>query len=274
VEFFAYPSVDRDGAYPGREVEEKMTAANVVVAITTYSLSHTDARENANKAGARIASMPSFLADMFYPKGPMAADYRKVAKESEKIANLITEANEARIKSSAGTNLTLTVKGRNGKTDAGIYTKDGSWGNLPAGEAYCTPVEGTANGKVVVEKGWYPDLDNKMILTFENGEVTHINGGGEVGDKFRELLALGKQEEPYHSRRNLAELGIGTNPYARRPENILEAEKIRGTVHVAIGDNFHMGGAVKADMHEDFIIPHANLTIDDKLVMRNGKLNI
>jgi leucyl aminopeptidase (aminopeptidase T) len=54
----------------------------------------------------------------------------------------------------------------------------------------------------------------------------------------------------------------------------LEAEKIRGTVHVAIGDNFHMGGAVKADMHEDFVIPSPTLMLDNKLVMKNGKMSI
>ena len=37
--------------------------------------------------------------------------------------------------------------------------------------------------------------------------------------------------------RNIAELGIGTNDRATRPDNILEAEKILGTIHIALGDN-------------------------------------
>jgi leucyl aminopeptidase (aminopeptidase T) len=274
VEFFSYPSTGRDGVNPGREVEDKMKAANVVLAITTYSLSHTDARENANKAGSRIASMPLFEPEMLYAGGPMAADYQKIARESEKLANLITNSNRARISSRAGTDVTLSLKERGGQMDVGILTESGSWGNLPAGEAYCTPLEGTGFGRVVVKRGWYTDLHEDMILTFENGEVDSIDGGGNVGSNLRELLALGNRDEPYLSRRNIAELGIGTNPNAKRPDNVLEAEKIRGTVHIAIGDNFHMGGAVKADMHEDFIIPHATLTLDDKVVMRNGKLII
>ncbi|MEM2915101.1 MAG: hypothetical protein QXH91_06865, partial [Candidatus Bathyarchaeia archaeon] len=71
VEFFAYPSVGRHGVEPGKEVEEKMKAADVAVAVTSYSLSHTNARENATEAGTRIASMPTFEAQMFYPGGPM-----------------------------------------------------------------------------------------------------------------------------------------------------------------------------------------------------------
>jgi leucyl aminopeptidase (aminopeptidase T) len=274
TEFYTYPSVGRDGVHPGSEVEARMKAADVVLAITTYSLSHTDARENANKAGARVASMPLFLPEMFYPKGPMAADYRKIAQESAKIANLITESDEARIKSRAGTDLTLSLKGIRGQVDAGILTERGSWGNLPAGEAYCTPIEGTANGRVFVPEGWFTDLVENMTLIFKGGEVVAVEGGGSVGSKFRGLLAPDSSDEPFRSRRNAAELGIGMNPYAKRPDNLLEAEKIRGTVHVAIGDNFHMGGKVKADIHEDFIIPSATLSLDDRVVMKNGRIVI
>ncbi|MEM2276568.1 MAG: peptidase, partial [Thermoproteota archaeon] len=64
------------------------------------------------------------------------------------------------------------------------------------------------------------------------------------------------------------------NPYARRPDNVLEAEKIRGTVHIAIGDNSHMGGKAESDIHEDFIIPRPTLTLDGKVVMKNGELLI
>jgi len=257
VEFFAYPSVGKHGTEPGKEVEEKMKAADVVVAITTFSLTHTEARENATKAGTRIASMPMFMAEMFYPGGPMAADYQKISEETKKIAELITEAKEAIVTSPAGTNMKFSVEGRKGGVDAGIFTEKGAWGNLPSGEAYCAPVEGTGEGKLVVEPNWYPGLEEKMTLVFEKGNVVEIIGGGKVGDEFRSLLAFDKNEEPYISRRNLAELGVGTNPNAKRPDNILEAEKIKGTVHLAIGDSSHMGGKVASDLHQDFIIPKA-----------------
>lgn len=272
VEFFAYPSVGKHGTEPGKEVEEKMKVADVVVAITTYSLSHTEARENATEAGARIASMPMFLAEMFYPGGPMAADYHKIEEETKKIAELITEAKEVIVTSPGGTNMKFSVEGRKGMVDAGIFTERGAFGNLPSGEAYCAPVEGTGRGKLVVEPNWYPGLKEKMTLIFEKGNVVEIIGGGKVGDEFRSLLAFDKNEEPYISRRNLAELGIGTNPYAKRPDNVLEAEKIKGTVHIAIGDSSHLGGKVSSDLHQDFVIPRPTLVLDGKTVMKNGNL--
>jgi leucyl aminopeptidase (aminopeptidase T) len=84
------------------------------------------------------------------------------------------------------------------------------------------------------------------------------------------MLALDKDELPYQARRNLAELGIGTNPNARQPDNVLEAEKIKGTVHIAIGDNIHMGGQVESDLHEDFVQPQADLLLDGQPAMIKG----
>jgi len=272
VEFYAYPSVGRHGTEPGAEVAEKLKTADVLTAITSYSLTHTKAREEATKAGVRIASMPLFLIDMFYPGGPMAADYTKVKEETEKLAGLITDAKKVTIKTPTGTDIKFSLKGRSGRVDAGMFTTKGAWGNLPSGEAYTAPLEGTAEGKVVVEKGWYAGLTENMNLVFRNGEVVKVIGGGKVGDEYRELLKPGVDEEPYKSRRNFAELGIGTNPNARRPDNVLEAEKIKGTVHVAVGDNSHMGGKVTADLHQDFVLPKPDLYIDGKPIMKSGKI--
>ena len=274
VEFFSYPSVREHGSGPGKEVEEKMKVVDVVIAISTYSLTHTEARENATKAGARIASMPMFLAAMFYPGGPMAVDYCKIKEETKKIAELITESKEAIVTSPGGTNMKFSIEGRKGGVEAGIFTERGAWGNLPSGEAYCAPVEGTGEGKLVVETNWYSGLKENMTLVFEKGNVIEIIGGGKVGDEFRRLLAFDKNEEPYISRRNLSELGVGANPNAKRPDNVLEAEKIKGTVHLAIGDSSHIGGKVSADLHQDFIIPRPTLILDGKPIMKDGKLLI
>jgi len=65
-------------------------------------------------------------------------------------------------------------------------------------EAYCAPVEGTANGKLVVEPNWYPNLKEKMTLVFKDGYVTKIIGGGKIGDEYRNLLDFTKNEEPLH----------------------------------------------------------------------------
>lgn len=274
VKFYAYPSVGRNGVEPGKAVEGRMKAADVIVAITTYSLTHTDARSSANEAGARVASMPEFLPEMFYPGGPMTADYNEILRETEKLVELMNKAETAVVRSKAGTDITMSLKGRIGIVDGGFFTEPGVFGNLPSGEAFIAPVEGTANGRVVIEAGWFPDLEENLVFRFKNGKVVGIEGGGKVGDRYRELLGIGKEGALYEARRNCAELGIGTNPNAKRLDNVLEAEKIRGTVHIAVGDNAHMGGKVNADLHQDFVIQKPTLILDGKTIMKNGKLKI
>jgi len=271
VHFFAYLSAERHGKEPGREVEEEMKKSDVVAAITTYSLTHTDARQNACEAGARVASMPMFLQEMFYTGGAMSSDYEKIADETTRISKRLTNTDHVQIRSREGTNLTFSLKGRTIMADTGIFKEKGVFGNLPSGEAYVPPVQGTGEGKLVVEAGWHPNLQENMTIQFEEGKVVNVLGGGKVGDEFRRLLDFAKDEEPYISRRNLAELGVGTNPNAKRPDNVLEAEKIRGTVHVAIGDNSHMGGEVTADLHQDFVIPEPDLVLDGTALISKGK---
>ena len=271
VEFFLYPATGQHGAEPGEEVANKMAQADVAIAITTYSLSHTDARQHASQAGARIASMPMFEPQMFYPGGPMAVDYQQVAKDTKAIAELLTKAQKAVIRSREGTDLSFSLAGRPGQVDAGIYTTKGAWGNLPGGEAYAVPVEGTAEGRVVVPKGGSVDVTEEMTFIFQGGWVREIQGGGKGGDKWRQLMQFDSHAEEHRCRRNLAELGIGTNPNAKSPVNLLEAEKIKGTVHVAVGDNFHMGGQISCDLHEDFVLPQPDLVLDDKLVIEAGQ---
>lgn len=272
VEFYAYLATGRSGTEPPPVVAEKMRDADVVVAITTYSITHTEARKEATKAGARIASMPGFLEEMFYPGGPITVDYFEIKRLSERLAQNLTEARHARVSTPAGTNIEFSLEGRCGIADTGILVKKGAYGNLPAGEAFIAPVEGTANGKIVVQAGWFPGLVEDMILIVKNGEVTSIEGGGKVGERIKEELKPGVDSKSYKSRRNIAELGIGTNPAAKRPDNILEAEKIMGTVHIAIGDNSHIGGEVPADLHVDFILPKPDLYLDNKQIIKEGKI--
>jgi leucyl aminopeptidase (aminopeptidase T) len=274
VEFYPFPSVSLQGQEPGQETAAKLAAADVVVAITTYSLSHTAARERAAQAGVRVASMPGFLADMLYPGGPMAVDYQQVAADSQAVAELLSAADEAVVRSAAGSELRLSLAGRAGRPDDGIYTRRGTGGNLPAGEAYIAPLEGTAEGQLVAPAGWHPGLKEDMVLVLQQGELREIRGGGSVGGHLLGHLRPDLDKEPYRSRRNLAELGVGTNPNARRPDNVLEAEKIKGTVHLALGNNSYMGGMVNADFHLDFVLPEPDLILDGRAVITRGKWNI
>jgi leucyl aminopeptidase (aminopeptidase T) len=267
VTFLPYLSVGRHGAELDSSTAQKMLDSNVIIALTNYSLSHTEAAKRACERGVRLASMPVFLPKMF--AGSMTADYLQMAKDGKKLAQILTEAKKVTITTPLGTSLDLDIEGRSGFVETGLIERGGN-DNLPAGEVYIAPLEGRAEGEVVVTPEGYAELKEPMIIIFRDGEVQSIEGGGETGEKFRQLLELpipGHQSK----RRNLAELGIGTNPKANSVESILEAEKIKGTIHIAIGDNSHFGGLVKTDMHVDFVLWEPTLILDDKTVIDRGK---
>lgn len=275
VHFLPFLAVGGHGVELNRDVAARMLEANVILAITNYSLSHTNARSSATTAGVRVASMPGFEAYMLEPDGPVAADAQKIAADCKAFAVYLSRANDVRLVTEYGTDLTFSIQGRPGEVDDGLFASGpGKWGNLPTGEIYAVPVEGSGQGKLVVPAGWYEHLLEEMTFCVEKGEVTQILGGGPIGDWFRHMLNVESEEMLYKARRNLAELGIGANPNARRPENGLEAEKIKGTVHIAFGDNLYMGGQVEADFHEDFVQPKPNLYLDGNPVILNGEWKI
>ena len=205
-------------------------------------------------------------------EGPMNVDWRKLARRTSTIARVVNKAEAIEITTPDGTDFFLSKRGRPASSDTGILTKKGSFGNLPAGEVYLAPLEGTARGKLVLR--WAPtrELTSPLILSVENGSVVKIEGD----EPFGEVLRVRCREKKENA--NIAELGIGTNDKARRPDNILESEKILGTIHVALGDNSSFGGTVKTPFHQDFVFfkPTVLLIHNDgakMTLMKDGKFS-
>ena len=172
-----------------------------------------------------------------------------------------------------GSKISFSIKGRKALADTGILTAAGSFGNLPAGEVFLAPVEGTSKGRLVLE--WAPtrELSSPVTLTIRRGRVEEISGDEDFAEELRTRVA--EREE----NRNIAEFGIGTNHRAKRPDNILESEKILGTIHIALGDNSTFGGTVKTPFHQDFVFfkPTVRLVLKDgrrTLLMEKGKLKV
>ena len=121
------------GQEPPKAVAEAMKAADVVIAPTAKSLTHTAARIQAAAAGTRVATMPGITREMF-GKGAMTADYQEVEKLTARITDMLTQADKARIEKD-GKVLEISLKGRDGVPSPGVYKEPGKCGNLPSGEA-------------------------------------------------------------------------------------------------------------------------------------------
>ncbi|MDR3247616.1 MAG: aminopeptidase [Treponema sp.] len=256
--------MEKSGMEPFPLVAQAMAASDVVVAATGASLTHTQAKKRACAQGARIATMPGITEDMFF-NGPITADYLQVKALTERVNVFLNQAKTARL-SAGGCTLEMSLENRNGIVSSGVYRNKGESGNLPSGEAYIAPVEGSAEGEIIIDGSFVGIgiLSSPLKLIFEKGRM--VRAEGPDAEKLNALLG----DNPLA--RNLAELGIGTNDKARVTGVILEDEKIYGTVHVALGSNDTFGGTVAAGIHLDGIITKPELLLDGKMIVSGGKV--
>jgi leucyl aminopeptidase (aminopeptidase T) len=255
-----------NGEEPPRAVAALMRDCDVFMCPTSKSLTHTDARRRACANGARGATLPNITEDTM--KRTLRADYKKIEERTKQLAAMIQGAKEARVKTALGTDITMSLAGRECKEDTGIITSAGESTNLPAGEAYLAPVEGTSQGRFVADGSCagVGVLRQPLSITVVDGYATDITGGDEAKTLVGLIDKFGKDG------RNIAELGIGTNDKAILCGSTLEDEKVMGTVHIALGDNISMGGNVSVPSHLDLIIKNPTLIIDGKEIIKDGKL--
>lgn len=240
----------------------------VIVGLAFHSTSHTRFRSFACAAGVRYGSMPLFDPVMF--DGPMAVDWKEVARRTRKAASLLSRSRRIVASAPNGTYLRFDTGGRKAASDDGLLHRPGSFGNLPAGEAYFAPYEGATQGILVAEWSPLARLKKPLVFWIRDGLLHEIEGTGEHADLLRRKM----REDPANA--NVAELGIGTNPRASRPDNILESEKILGTIHVAFGDNHAFGGKVSTPFHQDYVVFRASVTTEApdghrRHVLRDGE---
>ncbi len=267
--FVEMKSGNINGEEPPDEIAELMGKFDIVFCPTAKSLTHTNARRNASKKGVRVATFPGITKEVMI-RG-LNADYKKISKLSIHLKNILEKGSRIKVISAAGTDISFDIKGRKAIASKGLFHKKGEGGNLPTGETFLAPVEKTANGVFVVDGsmaglGLIKKTNLKIIV--EKGYATKITGGILAKKLIKQLESVGKQA------RNIAEFGIGTNDSAKLSGILLEDEKVLGTVHIALGNNVTMGGSVNVPLHLDGVIKKPTVFLDDKIIMKAGRLFI
>ena len=256
-----------NGEEPSDIVADLMQKYNVVFCPTAKSLTHTDARRSASAKGVRIATFPGITKEVMI-RG-MNADYKKISALTVKLQKILETGKEIRVTAPAGTDITFSIAGRKAYASKGLFHASGESGNLPTGEAFLAPVEGSSNGVFVVDgsmAGLGLIKNANIKIEVENGYATKITGG-TLAKKLRVMLdKVGKDA------RNIAEFGIGTNDSAKLSGVLLEDEKVMGTIHIALGNNVSMGGSVNVPIHLDGVVKKPTVWMDSKMLMKDGKL--
>lgn len=257
-----------NGEEPPLSVAKLMGECAVVICVTSKSLTHTAARREACARGARVGTMPGITEDMMLRC--MNADYPTIAERSKRLVEILEKGNELRVTSPGGTDITLYRGNRRAHASTGLLPNPGDWGNLPSGETYFAPIEGTSQGIIVFDGSvaGIGKLKRPLEIVVRDGYAVEITGGPDA-EKLNLLV-----DKHGQAARNIGELGIGTNDQAKITGLILEDEKVMGTVHIALGDNMSMGGNVSVQSHLDGLIKKPTVFLDGRVIMEKGRLLI
>jgi len=222
---------------------------------------------------------PGVTAEIFSKTVPI--DYKRLQKEAALVKKGLDLSVSVHITSPLGTDLIMGLNNRVAFLDDGNFSSGGKGGNLPAGEAFISPenytAEGTIafNGSISAHDGDIV-IDTPILCSVKKGLVMRIEGKEEAR-RLEETLELGarqayewekegkvpqgKSSEYAKNARHLGELGIGLNPQAQVIGNMLVDEKAYKTCHIAIGSNYD--NDAPALIHLDGIISDPTIVSTD-----------
>ena len=213
------------------------------------------------------------LSDIFW-KG-VNVDYAKLEATGRTVQKLLAAGKDVHITNPNGTDLTMRIENRQAIVSDGVLSNDdlkkgyaSSQVYLPAGEAYISPVPGTAEGKVVVDRQFFQDKEILgLTLTFKAGKLTSMTAKSGIEPLKAYYDAAGPGKEDF------AFLDLGINPQVKiKPGSKLVAWMPAGMVTVGIGNNQWAGGENKNAFSLPTFLPGSTVKVDGKVVVENGTL--
>jgi leucyl aminopeptidase (aminopeptidase T) len=259
-----------DGNEPDETVAAAMMEADVIIMPVHRSITHSSATKRATENGARAISMVKFTPEQL-TTGGLYADYEGMRPHCEEMARKFTEADEARVTSPQGTDVTVGLEGRTGNAHPGIADEPGEFTALVHIESNISPVEGTTEGTVVFD-GAIPNLDigvldDPVIMEIEDGAVTSVEGGREAN---RIASVWAEHDDP--AVYNIAQLAVGMNPECPEFNGWFSNDHGRyGNVHFGIGTSSNLGGTTRAPVHFDAMMAEPTLELDGEVVVEDGE---
>jgi aminopeptidase len=262
AEMIVLEGMTQSGEEPPEEVVTACSVADITFLHTSFSLTHTEAGKTIMKNKKRGFSLPTV--DYELMMRTLTIDYTPVMELGQKLKAILELGSILRVTSQLGTDITVKIRSGQVFDDNGFLTA-GEIGNLPAGEVFFAPLEGSINGTFVVNGSIADDsLDQPITIKIENGYATEFTGGRAAQNLKNKLELTGP--EALH----VAEIGIGTNPTTNPHGDIIEAEKAFGTVHLALGNNSSMGGKINVPIHLDGLTLEPEVYVDEKCILKEG----
>jgi leucyl aminopeptidase (aminopeptidase T) len=208
----------------------------------------------------------------------VGADYRQISEQGSRLKQVLRGAKAVRVTTPAGTDFTFSVGDRPVYVDDGLLTPEkmqsklllDRTASLPGGQVFLAPVETSANGRVVVPKNTcnFAPL-NDASFEFKNGKIEGFKAA-QGADCFAQALA------PYSGPKDVfGGISIGLNPALKvmeEGEGQYWPDHAAGLVWISTGDNQLIGGNNKEPGGFGFPLTNATVTVDGKVVVKDGKL--
>ena len=270
------PPTQKPGKEPPLPVADIMRKNRVIIIATKDSLTHTRARQQATKEGARVVSMPGTGRGVF-ETGGMTADYNALQREISGMGAVFRRKRRVRVKSSSGTDVEFQTGGRWVLEDNGICNRPQQVSNLPAGKVFVLPKQGSMNGTIVIDGSWQGALLGDPIhFHVKNGLVEDVTGGDlaeEIKSSFkiaRDGIRSSKRDMVW----TVAEFGFGMNPKATYlVGSKVEDLVVRGSAYFGFGDNTHIGGSARVGIHQRGVMSSPDVILEDETILSEGKLS-
>jgi aminopeptidase len=225
-------------------------------------------------ATAKMYGLPEEQLSTIFWAG-VNTDYSKLQNTGQSLQAALAKGKELKITTPNGTNLTLGIASRQTLVSDGVISADDLakggaacqvW--LPAGEVFSTPVPGTAEGTVVVDRHFFQGKEiTGITLTFKAGKLTAMTAksGLEPLKAWYDAAGPGKDEFGFYD--------IGINSDVKVPANSkLQTWIAAGTVTIGHGGNTWAGGANTSEFTVDYRLPNCTVTVDGKAIVENGTL--
>lgn len=265
-----------DDVIPKNGPMQAMQAADIVIDLSTLGWLYTKVHNEVLASGTRtlMVNNPPEILRRLLPE-------ENVKRRALAGAEVLQEGKKLRMTSSAGTDLTLDKTGRKGVGQYGASDIPGRWDHWPSGQCACAPVEGTAEGILVLDIGdvilrLERYVSEPIRCIFENGKIVSIEGGLDAF-MLREYFEAWEDEKAYIP----AHIGWGTEHRALwfelglpGPGGGMDAESFYGDILFGIGANYFvgLGGENVTQAHIDFCMRNCNFWVDDLQVLANGDI--
>ena len=266
----------RGAVQDGGVIEEAaplLRSANAIIGATDFSFITTHAVTEAVQAGARFISLPLSCRDgtSLLENDFIGMDPAWTRHAGNRLLRHLNRADEIRVTTEAGTDLTFYKHGRPGGLYCGQAERRGIVSSASF-EVYVPIEEHETEGRLVLDGslGYLGLVSAPLAVEFRKGRLSCSRDTGD-GRRLLDYIEAFDSPNMYQA----AEFGIGLNTISRcRGVSYIEDESAYGTFHIGMGRNITLGGRQEAAGHFDIVTHRPTIEAGGTVLMRNGEIAV